>query len=177
MCGAATRRSVTASVAIMLLAVFLPHQTELLAQEDRPELRLRASQNLAFAGTEISFTGLLRGGADNYEEFYCVSAEWDWDDGTRSESILDCDPYEPDSSEIRRRFSRRHSFDSGGRYEVRLNLKRGNDIVESARTNVTIRIGAANREPASNNPLKELLIGASIFSGIYAAVFLFFAGD
>ena len=155
----------------MLLAVFLPHQTELLAQEDRPELRLRASPNLAFAGTEISFTGLLRGGADNYEEFYCVSAEWDWDDGTRSESILDCDPYEPDSSEIRRRFSRRHSFDSGGRYEVRLNLKRGNDLIESARTNVTIRIGAANREPASNNPLKELLIGASIFSGVYAAVF------
>lgn len=175
--GVAAVRSPAASVGIALLTVFLPHQAKPLAQEDRPELRLRASPNLAFAGTEVVFTGLLRGGADDYEEFYCVSAEWDWDDGTRSESILDCDPYEPGSSEIRRRFSRRHSFDSGGRYEVRLNLKRGNDIVESARTNVSVRIGAANREPAVNNPLRELLIGASIFSGIYAAVFLFLAGD
>ena len=170
-------RSVTASVAIVLLAVVLPYHTESLAQEDRPELRLRASSNLAFSGTEISFTGLLRGGADDYEEFYCVSAEWDWDDGTRSESILDCDPYEPGSSEIRRRFSRRHSFDNGGRYEVRLNLKRGNDIVDSARTNVTIQIGAASREPAPSSPLKESLTGASIFSGIYAAAFFFFASD
>ena len=169
--------SAAAGISVALLTFFLPQQAELLAQEDRPELRLRASPNLAFAGTEISFTGLLRGGANDYEEFYCVSAEWDWDDGTRSESILDCEPYEPGSSEIRRRFSRRHSFDNGGRYEVRLNLKRGNDIVESARTNVSVRIGAANREPAINNPLRELLIGASIFSGIYAAVFLFLAGD
>ena len=105
MLGVATGRFPTASVGIVLLTVFLAHHAELLAQEDRPELRLRASPNLAFAGTEISFTGLLRGGADDYEEFYCVSAEWDWDDGTRSESILDCDPYEPGSSEIRRRFA------------------------------------------------------------------------
>ena len=175
-CGVATVRSGSAGVAIVFLAMFLHYQNESFAQEDRPELRLRASPNLAFAGTEISFTGLLRGGVDDYEEFYCVSAEWDWDDGTRSESILDCDPYEPGSSEIRRRFSRRHSFDNGGRYEVRLNLKRGNDIVESARTNVTIRIGAANRQTA-NSPVREVLVGASIFSGIYAAVAFLFGGD
>ena len=169
--GLAGIRSATAGVAAVFLAVFMPYQNESLAQEDRPELRLRASPNLAFAGTEVSFTGLLRGGADDYEEFYCVSAEWDWDDGTRSESILDCDPYEPRVSEIRRRFSRRHSFDNGGRYEIRLNLKRGDRVVESVRTAVTIQIG----NPATaENTVKEVLLGAFSFAGLHAAVaFLF----
>jgi len=112
------------------------------AQEDeRPELTLRARPNVAFAPAEIRFTGLLRGGPDDHEDFYCVSAEWDWDDGTRSESTFDCEPYEPGASEIRRRFSRRHSFQSAGRYEVRLFLKRRSDVVVLARTNVTIQGG------------------------------------
>ena len=111
------------------------------AQDDRPELTLRARPQVAFAPVEISFTGLVRGGRDDYEEFYCVSAEWDWDDGTRSESIFDCEPYEPGVSEIRRRFSRRHSYDRGGRYEVRLTLKRRDDVVELVRTSIVIQGG------------------------------------
>ena len=112
---------------------------EVRPQEDRPDLTLRARPNLAFAPAEIVFTGRLRGGADDHEEFYCVSAEWDWDDETRSESIYDCEPYEPGVSEIRRRFSRRHRFEYGGRYEVRLILKRGGDVVETARTAIQIQ--------------------------------------
>ena len=113
------------------------------AQDDggRPEFTLRARPNVTFATNAISFTGLLRGGADDYEDLYCVSAEWDWDDGTRSESIFDCEPYEPGVSEIRRRFSRRHTFQFAGRYEVRLNLKRGDEVVASARVRVTIQGG------------------------------------
>jgi hypothetical protein len=106
---------------------------------ERPDLQLRARPNLAFAPAEVVFTGRLRGGADDDERFYCVSAEWDWDDGTISESTFDCEPYEPGVSEIRRRFSRRHSFDVGGRYEIRLSLKRGDDIVDSTRTSITIQ--------------------------------------
>ena len=109
--------------------------------DDRPELTLRARPNVTFATNPISFTGLLRGGSDDYEDFYCVSAEWDWDDGTRSESVYDCEPYEPGASEIRRRFSRRHTFQFAGRYEVRLNLKRRDDVVTSARVRVTVQGG------------------------------------
>lgn len=110
------------------------------AQEaDSPELRLRATNNLAFVPAEMLFTGRLRGGADDDEEYYCLSAEWDWDDGTISESTFDCEPYEPGASEIRRRFSRRHTFTRGGRYEVRLTLKRGGDIVASARTSIRVQ--------------------------------------
>ncbi|MBQ01094.1 MAG: hypothetical protein CL477_10470 [Acidobacteria bacterium] len=126
--------------AFLLAAAWL--EAGLSAQDDdRPELTLRARPNLAFAPAEIAFTGRLRDGADDHEDFYCVSAEWDWDDGTRSESIFDCDPYEPGISEIRRRFSRRHSYDIGGRYEVRLTLKRRDEVVDVARTGVVIQGG------------------------------------
>jgi hypothetical protein len=127
-------------VAVLALAAF-GLRADIRAQDDRPELTLRARQNLAFAPAEISFVGLLRGGRDDHEDFYCVSAEWDWDDGTRSESIFDCEPYEPGVSEIQRRFSRRHSYDRGGRYEVRLTLKRRDDVIETARTGIVIQGG------------------------------------
>ena len=123
--------------ALVLAVLWLSVATA--AQDDRPELTLRARPQIAFAPVEISFTGLVRGGRDDYEEFYCVSAEWDWDDGTRSESIFDCEPYELGVSEIRRRFSRRHSYDRGGRYEVRLTLKRRDDVVELVRTSIVIQ--------------------------------------
>ncbi len=126
----------------LLIASLVGTPASMLAQDDeRPELTLRGRPNVAFAPAEIRFTGLLRGGPDDHEDFYCVEAEWDWDDGTRSESIFDCEPYEPGVSEIRRRFSRGHSFQSAGRYEVRLFLKRRDDVVALARSNVTIQGG------------------------------------
>ena len=137
MAGPGLSRGVAATLALAVL--WLPAATD--AQDDRPELTLRARPRVAFAPAEISFTGVLRGGPDDYEDFYCVSAEWDWDDGTRSESIFDCDPYEPGVSEIRRRFSRRHTFNLGGRYEVRLTLKRRDDVVELVRTSIVIQGG------------------------------------
>ena len=127
---------------LALLALAFPGVAAAQDDDERPELTLRARPNVTFATNAISFTGLLRGGADDHEEFYCLSAEWDWDDDTVSESIFDCEPYEPGVSEIRRRFSRRHTFQFPGRYEVRLNLKRRDDVVASARVRVTVRGGA-----------------------------------
>ena len=111
------------------------------AEGDEPELRLRATPRVAFAPTEILILGELRGGRDDYEQLYCASVEWDWDDGTRSESIPDCDPYESGVSEIRRRYSMRHAFRRGGVYKVRLNLKKRDVVVSSARTTVEIQGG------------------------------------
>ena len=130
-----------ARVYLVLVLAVLWRPTATGAQDDRPELNLRARPQVAFAPAEISFTGVLRGGQDDDEEFYCVSAEWNWDDGTRSESIFDCEPYEPGVSEIRRRFSRRHTYNLGGRYEVSLTLKRRDDVVQFERTSVLIQPG------------------------------------
>lgn len=107
--------------------------------DDDPRLRLRATPRVAFAGQSFLFVGQLRGGPDDNEELYCATIEWDWGDDTLSESTPDCDPFEPGTSEIRRRFSTRHTFDYAGRYEVRLNLKRRDDILISARTRIEVR--------------------------------------
>ena len=112
---------------------------------DRPNLSLRASPRVAFVPAEILFVAQLRGGDDDYEDFYCVTIEWDWDDDTRSESTPDCEPYEPGTSRIRRRYSTRHRFDYGGRYQVRINLKKRGDTVASARTAVELRGGRFGR--------------------------------
>ena len=107
--------------------------------QDDAELRLRATPRVAFAPASILFIGEIRGGADDNEDLYCASIEWDWDDDTTSATIPDCDPYEPGISKIRRRFSVRHNFDYGGRYQVRLHLKQDDDIIMSARTRVEVR--------------------------------------
>ena len=130
------------------LAALGGHGGALLAQSDgegRPELSLRASPRVGFAPADILFVAELRGGADDWEEFYCASVEWDWDDDTRSESTPDCDPYEAGTSRIRRRFSMRHSFEYGGRYEVRFRLLRRDEPVASARTVVELRGGRFGR--------------------------------
>ena len=66
----------------------------------------------------------LKGGANDYRDFYCATIEWDWGDGTKSESKTDCEPYQADGlvpehvlepyqagrSEITRRFVQEHTF-------------------------------------------------------------------
>ena len=141
-----TRRTVSAFLAGALVLTVMSLSAATGTQDERPDLNLRARPEVSFAPAEISFVGLLRGGPDDHEDFYCLSAEWDWDDGTKSESIFDCEPYEPGVSEIRRRFSRRHSYDRGGRYEVRLSLKLRDDVVESARTSIVVQGGPLDSE-------------------------------
>jgi hypothetical protein len=107
--------------------------------DDDPRLRLRATPRVAFAPASILFVGQLRGGPDDNEELYCATMEWDWGDDTLSETTPDCEPFEPGRTSIRRRFSVRHTFDYQGRYEVRMNLKRRDDILISARTRIEVR--------------------------------------
>ena len=108
-------------------------------RDDDPDLRLRATPRVAFGGAEILFVGQLRGGPDDNEELYCPTIEWDWGDDTISENTPDCEPFEPGVTEIRRRFSVRHTFRYPGRFEVRLHLKRQDDVLISARTAIEVR--------------------------------------
>ncbi len=146
--SANVRRALPALLAALLWAGTTQPGSIGLAQrggDERPDLSLRASPRVAFAPAEILFVAQLRGGADDYEDFYCATVEWDWDDDTRSESTPDCEPYEAGTTKIRRRFSQRRRFDYGGRYEVRINLKKRGDTVASARTVVELRGGRFGR--------------------------------
>lgn len=83
----------------------------------------------------------MRGGADDYEDFYCPSVEWDWGDGTISESGEDCDPYEAGRSTIKRRYAVEHTFRQAGSYKVGFRLKQKGKVTASSSGNVQVRAG------------------------------------
>jgi hypothetical protein len=107
----------------------------------KPSLSLRASPPISFSPANIHLVAELKGGPDDYEEFYCPAIEWDWGDGTRSENSSDCDPYETGVSQISRRFSKTHVYNLQGRYRVQIRLKRNTKVLTSASVNVQVRAG------------------------------------
>ena len=98
---------------------------------------LTLDPTVGIAPTRVSLRADLVGGADDYQDFYCPSVEWNWGDGTKSESTFDCQPYQPGVSEIVRHFAVEHVFREG-RYRVTFRLKRDDTELASARANVSI---------------------------------------
>jgi hypothetical protein len=147
------RRTAWAGAASLLLAAALA--TSLSAQragkdskdkdqrdaaDARPKISLKAQPMIAMAPARIVLTAELTGGANDYEEFYCGAVEWEWGDGTKSESSSDCAPYEAGKSEIKRRFTVEHVFRMG-MYRVMFHLKRHDKTVGNATINIQVRPG------------------------------------
>ena len=131
------------------------------AQNKKPSISLKASPPVGFAPLRVVVTAELKGGADDFEDFYCASVEWDWGDGTKSETKADCDPYEAGKSEIKRRYVQEHTFRTSGvltsplssgvspdmmgnqqpavQFRVRFVLKQKNKTVGSGQANVEVR--------------------------------------
>jgi hypothetical protein len=111
------------------------------AKEDpRPKVSLKATPVIAMAPARVVLTAELTGGVNDYEEFYCTAIEWEWGDGTKSESSSDCAPYEAGKSEIKRRYTVEHVFRAGN-YRVMFHLKRQNKMVGNATIQIQIRPG------------------------------------
>jgi hypothetical protein len=107
----------------------------------RPKITLKAQPIISMAPSKVTLRAELIGGANDYEEFYCPTIEWDWDDGTMSESTSDCEPYQAGKSEIKRRFTVEHVF-RAGYYHVAFRLKRRDKAVAAATTTVQVQGGA-----------------------------------
>lgn len=107
----------------------------------KPTVSVKVSPLIGFSPARLVLTAELKGGADDYEEFYCASVEWDWGDDTRSETKTDCDPYEAGKSEIKRRFTIDHTYNIAGDYRVEFRLKQKNKIVGRGSTDVKVRPG------------------------------------
>lgn len=123
------------------VAVLLASSVTGEAKPSKPKLSLRASPSVAFSPARIVLTAELKGGPNDFEEYYCASVEWNWGDGTISENTYDCDPYEPGRSEIRRRFVTEHLFRTAGGYQIEFKLKRKNKVLTVVRTRVQVRPG------------------------------------
>ncbi len=107
-------------------------------QPQKVELTLRANPAMAFAPARITLTGQLKGGGNENEELYCPTVEWDWGDGTISQSSADCDPFQPNKSDIQRSFLVQHVYKTGGEYTVKLLLKKSEKIVAEAAASLNI---------------------------------------
>ena len=131
-------------------------------QAKKPSISLRANPASGFSPLRVVVTAEVKDGPNDYQDFYCASVEWDWGDGTKSESKADCDPYEAGKSEITRRFVQEHTFRSSGvttsplsssassdisssqpsiQYRIKFSLKQKSKTVGSGQASVEIRPG------------------------------------
>jgi hypothetical protein len=110
-------------------------------ENKKPSLSLKVSPPIAFSPAKVRVVAEIRGGADNYQEYYCPTIEWDWGDGTISENTQDCDPYEAEKSTIRRRFSAEHTYRMSGNFKVFFRLKRKAKTMGAASASVQVRPG------------------------------------
>jgi hypothetical protein len=146
-------RPVTCSLAVAM-AVGSMAAVGLAAQDDKnkdvkkPSLSLRASPTIVFSPARVVVSAELKGGAEDNGELYCPSLEWDWGDGTRSESNTDCEPFEAGKTTIQRRFTSSHTFNIAGSYRVQLRLKRGSKTVLGGHVSVQVKPGL--RDPSEN---------------------------
>jgi hypothetical protein len=112
------------------------------ADKVKPNISVKASPVIAFSPARVVVTADLKGGANDYEDFYCPSIEWEWGDGTISEQTTDCDPYEAGKSEIKRHFTASKVFQISGDYRVQFKIKKKDKTIAIGSTDVKIRPGA-----------------------------------
>jgi len=134
------------ALALALAALLPPHTAQgQEAEASKPSLSLRATPASGFTPLRVRVVATLEDGSDDYQDYYCASVEWDWDDGTVSERSIDCDPYEAGTSEIQRRFSADHVFRTQGRHRIVFRLKQRDDVVAFGSVNVQVRLGVGDR--------------------------------
>ena len=145
-------RLVTCSAIALTVGAF--GLSALAAQDDKNKdvkkasLSLKATPTIVFSPARVVVSAELKGGAEDNGELYCPSLEWDWGDGTRSESNVDCEPFEAGKSTIQRRFTASHTFNLAGNYRVQLRLKRGSKTVLGGHVSVQVKPGL--RDPSEN---------------------------
>ena len=148
-------------VAVLAMTVPSGATVELAAQNKKPSIKLKANPTVGMSPFRVVVTAEITGGSDDFEDFYCASVEWDWGDGTRSESKEDCDPYEVGKSRIKRRYTQEHTYRSsistspfgasdpsdvsntqqGAQMRIRFALKQKSKTVGSSQTSVQVRPG------------------------------------
>lgn len=136
---------VAQAVVLAFSALLLVPSNALQAREQgaskKPSLSLKATPAISFAPARVVVVAEVKGGSNDFEEFYCPSVEWEWGDLTTSTAEADCEPYEAGKSEIKRRYTVEHHYKNAGGYKIVLRLKKGSKVVAAANTMVQVRPG------------------------------------
>lgn len=131
------------SISAIAGGVFIASAVLTASQEEKkkPSISIRASPSAGFSPMRVSVTAEIKGGSDDFREFYCPTVEWDWGDDTSAESTVDCDPYQEGKSEIRRRYTATRIFQTAGNFKVSFRLKQKDKVVGASVTTVQVRPG------------------------------------
>ena len=136
---------VAQALVLAFSAILVSPQNTLLARDQggnkKPSLSLKASPSIAFAPARVVVVAEVKGGSNDFEDFYCPTLEWEWGDLTTSTAEADCDPYSPGKSEIKRRYTVEHRFKNAGSFRVVLRFKKGDKVVGAANTTIQVRAG------------------------------------
>jgi len=124
-------------------------------QPKRPALSIKATPMISFAPSKIRFVAELKGGSNDYEDLYCPTVEWDWNDDTTSESTADCEPYRAGTSQIPRRFTIVHEYKMSGNYRVRIRLKKKTRVIISADVLVQVYPGVSDPGRSAADPFQD----------------------
>ena len=145
-----SRSGVAQALVLAFSTICLVSSTALQAREQgnkKPSLSLKATPAISFAPARIVIVAEVKGGSNDFEDFYCPNVEWDWGDDTTSTADTDCDPYVPGKSEIKRRYTVEHRYKNSGAYKIVLRLKKADKIVATANAQVQVRAGLGPGEP------------------------------
>ena len=80
------------AVLVVALATGNASSAQRSGDDKKPSLSLKATPPVGFSPLRVRLVVDVRGGADDYADFYCPAIEWDWGDGTVSGNSEDCDP-------------------------------------------------------------------------------------
>lgn len=136
--------SSTAVIACMLAAAPVLLRAESDNDNDKkkkPSINVRANPQAGFSPLRVVVSAELKGGANDYQDFYCPSIEWTWGDDTRTETSADCEPFVPGKSEIQRRYIVSRTFQTFGDYRVEFRLKQKDKVVGFGSTTVQVKPG------------------------------------
>src|SRR4029078_11160594 len=107
----------------------------------KPSLTFKETHPVGFTPLKVRVVVDLKGGANDYADFYCATVEWEWADGNTSGSSEDCAPYEAGKSTIQRKFTADHTFREGGDYEIAFRLKQKSRIGGYSKGTVRVKAG------------------------------------
>ena len=137
------RRMICTVVAALAvgLAVASINAQQRTSEPKKPSVAFRLTPPVGFSPLKVRVTVDVRGGDNDYADFYCPSIEWDWADDTKSESSEDCEPYEAGKSTIERRYTAEHTFRQSGNYQIYFRMKQKGKIVGAGNGTVQVRAG------------------------------------
>ena len=123
------------------LAAADPQKESKDKDQKKPSINIRIAPAISFSPARVVITAELRGGMPDDPELYCPEIEWDWGDGTKSESTENCEPFEEGKSTVKRRWTIAHTYETQGMYRVQLRLKRGTKTIVAGNNTVQVKPG------------------------------------